>query len=109
MKFMKVSDEAYHEFKNFLDSCNMQNYNLKISYLGTNCSGPVFNIDAGKLGDDDISDKVKDINFIASKEIIDVCGGFSILSSNENRGKGLELKPFTAPPSGCNGCSKYNA
>lgn len=28
-----------------------------------------------------------------------------LLFSNENKGKVLELKPFTAPPSGC---SKYN-
>lgn len=106
MKFMKISDEAYGEFKSFLESSNVQDYNLKISYLGTNCSGPVFNIDTGKVEEDDVLDKVRDINFITTRELINVCSGFTILSSTENNGKGLELKPFVDPPSGCDGCSK---
>lgn len=108
MKFMKVSDEAYKEFKSFLDVNNVKDCSLRISYLGTNCSGPVFNIDVGKIEDNDILDKIKDINFITDKDVINVCGGFSILSNKENNGKGLELKPFITPPSGCDGCSKYN-
>jgi HesB-like selenoprotein len=108
MKFMRISDKAYDEFKSFLDSSNVQDYNLRIRYLGTNCGGPVFNIDVGQLEDDDISDKIKDINFIVARDVINVCGGFSILSSDENMGRGLELKPFIDPPSGCSGCSKYN-
>lgn len=108
MKFMKVSDEAYREFKDFLVSSNVEDYNLRIKYLGTNCSGPIFNVYSGKEEENDVIDTVNDINFIVDREIINSFGGFIILSSRESSKMGLELKPFIEPPSGCGGCSKCN-
>lgn len=104
MNNIRISEEAYKEFKDFLDYNNVENYNLKITYMGRNCAGPVFNIDTGKQGPNDILEQVKDINFFIGKDLIDEYEGFIILSNNENNGKGLELKPVKAPKSGCSVC-----
>ncbi|WP_416176456.1 HesB-like protein [Clostridium sp.] len=109
MKFMKVSDGAYDELKSLLDSNNVESYNLRIKYLGSSCSGPVFNIYLGKESEYDIVDTVKEINFIVDRDIVNTYGGFTILSSKESQNNQMELKPFISQSSGCNGCSGCGA
>lgn len=104
MDFMQVSDEAYEEFKSFLVNTNVQNFNLRINYLGRNCNGVTFNLDYGVKGDNDVSQQVKDINFIIDKQGLEEFEGFVILSNNENNGQGLELKPLKVPESPCTVC-----
>ena len=38
------------------------------------------------------------------KSLIDEFGGFIILSTEENEGRGLSLKPVIAPEGGCGSC-----
>ncbi len=54
----------------------------------------------------DVSEKVNDITLIAEeKSLVDEFGGFIIVSSEENQGRGLSLKPVIAPEgSGCGSC-----
>ena len=104
MSFMQVSDEAYEEFKSFLVNTNVQDFNLRITYLGRNCKEVTFNLDYGVKGENDVSQQVKDITFIIDKEALEEFEGFTILSNNENKGQGLELKPLKVPESPCTVC-----
>lgn len=104
MKNVQISSDAYEEFKAFLDCGNLDSYNLRISYLGRNCSGPIFNIDSGEKGPNDIIEQINDINFIIGKDLIEEFEGFIILSNSENNGKGLELKTVKVPKSPCSVC-----
>jgi iron-sulfur cluster insertion protein len=103
-----ISDEAYTEFKGFLDENKVESYNIRINFAGNSCSGPAFNIsiedsiEAKK--ENDIVEQVKDINFIVEKALIDEFDGFTILSTEENNGRGLSLRPLTAPEGGCSSC-----
>jgi HesB-like selenoprotein len=104
MSYITISEEAYNEFKGFLELNNVESYNLRIAYLGKKCSGPVFNISICKESPNDITEQVEDINFIMNKELINEYGGFEILSDKENDGQGLLLKPIIAPVNNCNIC-----
>jgi HesB-like selenoprotein len=104
MSYINISDEAYVEFKDFLEFNKVENYNLRIAYLGRRCSGPIFNIATCSENTNDIVEQIKEISFIMNKELIDEYGGFEILSSNENQGEGLILKPMIAPVNNCNIC-----
>ena len=103
MKYINISDEAYKEFKDFLAENNVDNYNIRINLAGYGCSGPVFNISVSEVRDEDISEVVNDITFIAEKTLIEEFEGFIILSSEENEGRGLSLRPVKAPEGG--GCA----
>lgn len=105
MSNIKISEEAYREFKGFLDDNKIKKYDLKLSYIGKNCGGPVFNISMGEKSYDDVVEEVQDIKFFIGKNLIEEYGGFIILSNNENDGKGLELKPINAPANACDICS----
>jgi hypothetical protein len=94
MSYIKISDEAYEEFKSFLEYNSVVSNNLKISYLGRRCSGPVFNISYEDGCESDLSERVGEINFIFSRDLIDEYGGFIILSNTENSGDGLIFKPL---------------
>lgn len=106
MKNVTISQEAYNEFKSFLEENKITDFNIRINYAGSACSGPIFNISVSKAGDDDEIEKVNDISFICEKSLIEQFGGFIILSSEENNGGGLSLKPVIQPEGGCGGsCS----
>lgn len=104
MKNIIISDEAYEEFSGFLKSINFNNLDLRIKYLGRKCSGPVFNVDAGTACATDIVEEIKDMKFIINKDLITEYGGFVILSSSENAGEGLILKPVIEPENNCSIC-----
>ena len=104
MNNIQISEEAYQEFKGFLEENKVEDYNLRISYLGRNCSGPTFNIDISKPKVSDTMEQVKEIKFYIEEKIINDYGGLIVLSNNENGGKGLELKPVKDPLGGCKLC-----
>lgn len=104
MSKVTISNEAYNEFKAFLDENNIDNYNIRINLAGYGCSGAAFNITISEATDDDVVDKINDINFIMEKSLIDEFGGFIILSTEENEGRGLSLRPVIAAEGGCGTC-----
>ena len=104
MKYINISDEACKEFKDFLAENNVDNYNIRINLAGYGCSGPVFNISVSEVRDEDISEVVNDITFIAESKLVDEFGGFKLLSSEENDGRGLSLKPVIEVAGGCGSC-----
>lgn len=106
MKNVTISEEAYNEFKGFLEENSISDFNIRINFAGFACSGPIFNISVSKATDEDDVETINDISFIYEKSLIDQFGGFIILSSEENEGNGLSLKPIIEPEGGCGGsCS----
>ena len=105
MKNITINEEAYKEFKEFLDENKVESYNIRINLGGYACSGPVFNISVSEATDADVTEVVNDSTFIMEKSLVDEFGGFIIVSSEENQGRGLSLKPVIAPEgSGCGSC-----
>ena len=100
-KFL-VSEEAYKEFKAFLEENEVENYSIRINLAGFGCSGPAITVDEVKEGD--ISEKIHDITLIAEEKLVDEFGGFKLLSSEENGGRGLSLKPVIEVEGGCGSC-----
>jgi len=105
MKNVTMNEDAYKEFKEFLDENNVEGYNVRINLAGYGCSGPAFNISISEAREDDVTEVVNEITFIIQKTLIADFGGFLILSSEENEGKGISLKPLIQPEeSGCSTC-----
>lgn len=104
MEKVLMSEEAYKEFKSFLDENGVDDYTIRLDLAGYGCSGPAFNISVDSKLDGDIEEKINDITFIIEEELISDFGGFKILSSSENNGNGLALKPFIETAGGCGSC-----
>lgn len=104
MKNITISEQAYKEFKEFLDENKVESYNIRINLAGMACSGPVFNITIDEATDDDVVEVVNEVKFIIEKRLITEFGGFILSSSEENNGNGLSLKPVIAPEGGCSSC-----
>ena len=102
-KFL-VSEEAYKEFKAFLEENEVENYSIRINLAGFGCSGPAFNITVDEAKEGDISEKINDITLIAEEKLVDEFGGFRLLLSEENGGRGLSLKPVIEVEGGCGSC-----
>ena len=102
-KFL-VSEEAYNEFKAFLVENEVENFSIRINLAGFGCSGPAFNITVDEAKEGDISEKINDITLIAEEKLVDEFGGFRLLSSEENGGRGLSLKPVIEVEGGCGSC-----
>ncbi|GAB6168097.1 hypothetical protein JCM1393_05570 [Clostridium carnis] len=99
-----ISQEAYTEFKNFLDENEIENYSIRINLAGFGCSGPAFNISVDEAKEGDITQKVNDITFVVEEKLVDEFGGFKLLSTEENNGRGLSLKPVIETEGGCGSC-----
>ncbi|MDU5106273.1 MULTISPECIES: HesB-like protein [unclassified Clostridium] len=99
-----ISEEAYQEFKGFLDENEVDNYSIRINLAGFGCSGPAFNISVDDAKDGDLTQKVNDIVFVVEEKLVDEFGGFRLLSTDENEGRGLSLKPLIEVEGGCGSC-----
>ena len=99
-----ISEEAYKEFKGFLDENEVDNYSIRINLAGFGCSGPAFNISVDDAKEGDVTQKVNDIVFVVEEKLVDEFGGFKLLSTDENEGRGLSLKPVIEVEGGCGSC-----
>lgn len=104
MSIIRISEEAYDEFITFLDGHCLENYDLRVTYMGKNCQGVTFNINCEEQQPGDIIEQINDIKFFIPEELIDEYEGFIILSNSENNGQGLEFKPMKVPKSNCTVC-----
>ncbi|MBC2581655.1 HesB-like protein [Clostridium sp. DJ247] len=106
MNFLKISDLAYKEFKNFLEGKNADSNNVRIYVGGTSCHGPFFNITIDEARQGDLTQKVEDITFIVNKGIFAEYGDFVLLCGEENGLGTFSIEPVIAPESsGCSGCA----
>jgi len=100
-----ISESAYNEFKAFLDENEVDTYTIRINLAGYGCSGPSFNITVDEAKEGDLTQKVNDITFVVEEQLIDEFGGFKLLSTEENEGRGLSLKPaIEVESNGCGSC-----
>lgn len=108
MNKMTMSNDAYNEFINFLNENNVSERTVRVHFVGMSCHGAAFNISVDEAKEDDIVETINDLTFVMEPSLIDEFGGFIFLSSDENEGQGLSLKPLIAPiddGSGCDSCS----
>lgn len=107
-----IDDTAYKEFKDLLDKANVESYNVRIALDRMGCSGPIFGVFIDGANDDDEVVEINEITFISKKSLIEEYGGFIIVSSEENEGKGVGMKPVVTKSKssgcslGCGGCKK---
>lgn len=100
-----INDTAYNEFKELLDEANVESYNIRIGIDNYSCSGPIFGISVSEATAEDDVETIKEITFISEKSLVEQFGGFIIVSSEENNGYGVGLKPVVQPQSSCgSGC-----
>ena len=66
--------------------------------------GPAFNITVDEAKEGDVTETINDITLIAEEKLVDEFGGFRLLSSEENGGRGLSLKPVIEVEGGCGSC-----
>jgi len=106
MKNIFIDDIAYKEFKDLLDDGNVESYNIRINISNYTSRGPIFNIIVDEANQEDETEVINDITFIVEKSILAEYGGFIIVSSEENNGDGVGLKPVVLPDSSSSGgCS----
>lgn len=105
MQKIIISDEAYNEFKSFLHENKVDNYCIRIILSGGSCHGPVFGISVSDARENDIIEKVNDITFIIQEELFKEYGIFTVLSTEENEGLGLTVRPLIEPEGGCSTCA----
>ena len=99
-----IDDTAYKEFKELLDNANVDSYNVRISLDRVGCSGPIFGVFIDEANEDDEVEVINEITFISEKSIVEEYGGFIIVSSEENMGRGVGMKPVVAPSPSCDVC-----
>ncbi|SDP54025.1 HesB-like protein [Clostridium gasigenes] len=105
MEKVIISESGYNEFKSFLDENDIKDYTIRINLGGFGCSGPAFNIAVDEVKEGDVVEKINDITFVIESKLIDEFGGFKLLSSEENEGRGLSLKPIIeSEGGGCGSC-----
>lgn len=123
MKNIFIDETAYIEFKELLDESNVESYNIRISLSHYTRRGPIFDVTVDEANEDDEIEKVNDITFIVNRSVLAEFGGFIIVSSKENNGNGVGLKPVVSPDvdfdsacnsgcggnDGCGGCSGCNS
>lgn len=106
MNFLKISDLAYKEFKQFLEDNNVNSKVIRIYLAGMSCHGPSFNISVGEQTEEDLTQQIGDIIFLLDKSLFLQFSGFILLSGKENGLGGFTLEPLNKPEiSGCGGCS----
>lgn len=108
MNFLKITNLAYNQLKEFLTEQNVPcNGNIRIYLASMSCHGPVFNISVSELQEGDLSQKVGDTTFIVDKNLFVQFSGFVLLSPDENGMEGFTLEPIHKPENiGCSGdCS----
>ena len=105
MEKIILSNEAYNEFKGFLDENKVEDYKIRINLTGVSCHGPSFNITLGEKEADDLVEQINDITFFIKPNVYNEFGALTILSNGENEGRGLNLRPLVEQSGGCSGCS----
>ena len=107
MSMINISDAAYNEFRELLKANDINDTNVRIALAGFGCSGPRFGLMVDEPSETDVSETVKELNFVIEKELIEEYEGFTILSDEENGGGGMSLKPLRVVESegGCSSCA----
>ena len=104
-ELLTMSNVAYDEFLNFLRSNNVEKNNIRISLAGYACSGPRFGLMVDDQKDGDMEITIKDLTFYVESALYNEFEGFQILSTEENMGQGMVLRPNKVAETDCGSCS----
>ncbi len=104
-QLMTLSDAAYEEFLNFLNTNNVEEKTIRISLAGYACSGPRFGLVVDQEKEDDMVATIKDMTFLVEKELFEELDGYQSLSTNGNKGQGMVLRPNKIVDVDCGSCS----
>lgn len=107
MAMINISDAAYTEFRELLTANDIKETDVRIALAGFGCSGPRFGLMVDEPTENDVTETVKELNFIVEKELVEEYEGFNILSDEENGGGGMSLRPMRLDDSasGCSSCA----
>lgn len=104
-ELLVMSDAAYEEFVQFLRSNQVEKNNIRITLAGYACSGPRFGLMVDDKKEGDMETLIKDLTFYIESNLYDEFEGFQILSTDENQGQGMVLRPNKVVDSDCGTCS----
>lgn len=103
---IEISDAGYEEFNDLLEANEIEPKVVRLALAGFGCSGPRFGLMVDEPTDDDYVEVIKDITFMATKDLYNEYEGFVILSDEENFGGGMSLRPKRiADDAGCSTCA----
>ena len=102
MSIVKMSPEAYKDFKGLLDDNKVENNTVRIIFAGMACSGPMFNLTIDEKKENDEVITIEEATILVDKQLVSEFGGFTVTCESEN-GMGLFIEPVIKPEGG--GCA----
>jgi len=102
---IEISDAGYQEFNDLLEANDIEPKVVRLALAGFGCSGPRFGLMVDDKKDGDMETVIKDLTFYIESNLYDEFEGFQILSTNENLGQGMVLRPNKVVESDCGTCS----
>ena len=106
MNIIKVSENAFKEFKEFLKENEVTADVIRIHFAGMGWGGPAFSLVLDEQKETDNTQTVDGLTFLVDKEVTEQFGTLSLLSSEENGMGGFSIEPEKKPESnGCSSCS----
>lgn len=105
MSAIKISNEAFKEFKDLLKNNQIETDTVRIVISGIGWGGPSFGLVLDEQKENDIVEKVEDMTFLVEGDINKEFGCLAIRSGEENGYGGLSIEPEKKPESGCSSCS----
>lgn len=106
MAAVQISDLAYEDFIKLLKENDIDSNTIRIYIAGMGWSGPAFNLVLDEQKDNDIVEKVKDMNFLVDKDLSNQYGCLTLKSARENGRGGFSIEPEFQTESDCGGgCS----
>lgn len=106
MNNIKMSSEAYGEFKDylitngtddfsFMDDFGNKKYGVRLAFIGIGWDGPIIDISVGDKEGNDMVETMEDIYIYYKAELVEEFGSIAILSANENNGRYIAIKPVS--------------
>lgn len=106
MSIVKISENAFKEFKQFLNDNEVTADVIRIHFAGMGWGGPAFSLVLDEQKESDNTEKMQDLTFLVDKDVTAQFGELTILSGEENGMGGFSIEPETKPEGGgCSSCS----
>lgn len=106
MSIVKVSENAFKEFKKFLEENDVKTDVIRIHLAGMGCGGPAFNLVLDEKKEEDNVEVMDGLTFLVDKNVTEQFGELSLLCADENGMGGFSIETEKRVEGGCcSGCS----
>lgn len=106
MSIVKISENAFKEFKQFLNDNEVTADVIRIHFAGMGWGGPAFSLVLDEQKESDNTEEMQGLTFLVDKDVTAQFGKLTILSSEENGMGGFSIEPETkSEGGGCASCS----